>query len=518
MSKVLIISLDGGTFSIIDPLINEGKLPVLSSLIKEGVRATLKSTIPPASCPAWDSFITGKNPGKLGVFDIFYRSSDSYKMKRPNSLDRKGESFWNYINGKSILVNIPMTFPPEKTNGIMVSGRWATEDSEYTHPTEIKQEIDKVADGYILAPGDKLDINKHYETIDKREKVVLHLMDKEWDLFVVNFLATDVVCHGFWDTEEIEKTYTRMDTIVGKMLEKAGDAHIMIISDHGMTSPGVTFWPNTWLQKEGFLKLQPITKKKKIQTIATGQKVKVRKVLEKARLLNLAFKVTPKSINKLIPSTGPTIYTADVDWENTKAYSIYGNMPRIFINMKGREPNGSVDPKDYETVRNDIIEKLKTIKHPDINTMKVYKREDLYAGKHVGQAPDILVQFNNFDSAYMQPQLDNKEILSPMKKNFAWHHPDGILIMCGKGIKKGSSVPDMNLVDIAPITLHILGNPIPNDFDGEVRKDIFEEESEHTKREVTLREPREKEERGEHKLTAEQEDKVLKQLQSMGYS
>jgi len=518
MTKLLIIGLDGATFRVIDPLISEGRLPNIARILKEGTRATLQSTIPPASSPGWDAFITGKNPGKLGIFDVFHRKPGSYDLTRPNATHRKGVSFWNLIKEKSIILNIPMTFPPEKVNGILISGRGATEDSDYTYPPEIKQELNTICDGYIITPDYHFTIDNLHLTLDKRMKAIHHLMKKEWQLFVVNFLATDVVGHGFWGTGEVENIYQKMDRIIGEMIQVAGDAHVIIMSDHGNGPPSQVFWPNTWLQKEGFLVTHPPSTKQRLRGVAMHQKVRIRNVLESLGILNIAYRLTPKRVTRAIPSRGPTITDGNVDWEQTVAYSIYGNMPRIFINLKGREPNGSVSVEQYETIRDTIITRLKELTHPDIISVQIYKKEEIYHGPHMDEAPDILIQFNNFGSAYMQASLNNNKVITSMKPNFAWHTPDGIFMMTGPGVKKGATVPDLNIMDIAPLVLHLFQSPIPRDMDGRLRRDLFDPTTSIATREPQYTDAQEKTQTPTESLTPEQEEKILKQLKSMGYS
>ncbi|MBI4021221.1 MAG: alkaline phosphatase family protein [Candidatus Aenigmarchaeota archaeon] len=504
--KLLIIGLDGASWSFIDPLIAAGKLPALKALRDRGVRAVLRSTIPPASCPAWDSFITGKNPGKLGVYDVFMRRPGTYETMRPDASDRRGTSFWNLLPGKSVIMNLPMTFPPEPVNGILIAGRGATEDAAFTFPPDIKDEINTVAGGYIITPEHHLTIRNLYETLDKQAAVVRHLMEKPWDLFVVNFLATDVVCHGYWGSGEVEKAYEAVDRLVGEMVAKAGsDCTVIVMSDHGIGPPTSVFWPNAWLQQEGFL-----TPRADRKVPGAGSRIKA--AVENVGLGPLAHRLTPGRVRRRFVE--PPALEA-IDWEKTVAYSIYGNMPRIFLNLQGREPQGTVAPADYEAVREKIAARLRGLQHPDLKDVTVYKREEIYQGPHLEHAPDLLVQFDGFASAYMQPGLDHAPA-SPMKANFGWHRPEGIFLLAGPGVRTGT-VPELSIVDIAPLALYLFSAAIPRDLDGKVRKDLFEPRSPQARRPIILRDPVEKQQERQA-LTAEQEEKLLRQLKSMGYS
>ena len=121
--KILVIGLDGATFDLIDPWVKEGKLPALAECLKEGTRSTLLSTPLSNSAQAWSSFITGKNPGKHGIYDFFEARQDSYGVQFLNASFRKGKSLWRLVSdaGKKVgVMNVPMTYPAEAVNGVFL--------------------------------------------------------------------------------------------------------------------------------------------------------------------------------------------------------------------------------------------------------------------------------------------------------------------------------------------------------------------------------------------------------------
>ena len=145
--KVLVIGIDGGTFDIINPLINKGSLPNLKRLIENGSSGILQSTIPPVSPAAWSTFITGQNPGSHGIYNFFDIWPNTYKLRILNASMRKGKSFWKYAEeaGKRVcLINVPFTFPPEKVNGVVIAGMdTPSYDSDFMYPKELKDEIER---------------------------------------------------------------------------------------------------------------------------------------------------------------------------------------------------------------------------------------------------------------------------------------------------------------------------------------------------------------------------------------
>ncbi len=145
--RVLVIGLDGGTFDLILPWVQKGHLPVFKKLMQEGVWGELQSTTPPLTGPAWSSFITGKNPGKHGIYDFMRRNPEGYNWITFNATQRSGISFWRLLgdHGKKVIVfNVPGTYPPEKVNGVLISGYLTPpKASDFVFPAELKRELEK---------------------------------------------------------------------------------------------------------------------------------------------------------------------------------------------------------------------------------------------------------------------------------------------------------------------------------------------------------------------------------------
>lgn len=148
-SKVVVLGMDGLDPKILEQLMAEGKLPNFSILKQTGSYHRLATTNPAQSPVAWASFITGTNPGKHNIFDFLRRDPKTYmpdlclakseppkhylelgKIKIPLGRSRitsyrKGVAFWEILsknNIPSVILRCPMTFPPDKINGYMLSG------------------------------------------------------------------------------------------------------------------------------------------------------------------------------------------------------------------------------------------------------------------------------------------------------------------------------------------------------------------------------------------------------------
>jgi predicted AlkP superfamily phosphohydrolase/phosphomutase len=513
MSRVLVIGLDGATFDLIDPWVEQGKLPVLSECLKKGTRSPLLSTPLSNSAQAWSSFITGKNPGKHGIYDFFETRGDSYSVRFLNASFRKGRSLWRLVSdsGKKVgVMNVPMTYPAEAVNGVFLSGLDSPGiDSNFAHPKGLIKEINQQVGGYILEPGiwghirrgrQDIALQKLLEMIRVRTATAGYLMkSRDWDLFIVVYTATDKVQHHFWKyidparpeyhahlpySNAIFQVYEEIDKSIKKLLETAGDVSVIIMSDHGAgPSTRRTMYINRWLNKEGFLHYKDSGKvssrlgqmKYNLLEQTTNE---IKKLLPR-KTKEFMIRMFPKIRDKV----DSVLLLPGIDWSRTKAYS-RENHPAIFINTAGREAEGIVElDKQYEDVRNEIIAKLKNLKcsetgHPIVG--EIFKREDIYHGPEAFKAPDIIFQWNQFlyvhrpsrsgANNFFLETLDNKELLSSENttRPSGIHRDHGILIAFGSQFEKNKAIEGARIYDITPTVLYLLGTPIPDDMDGRV--------------------------------------------------
>lgn len=511
--KILIIGLDGTTFNFIDPLIAKGRLPVLAKLMKEGIRSPLETIFPPITSAAWTSFITGKNPGKHGIFEFIQRRQGQARETAANATQRSGKALWDLFseeNRPAISTNFPVTYPPSPINGVMISDFMTPRGRrDIAQPSAVLAELEAKFGPYKLymtetyARGNVDNVLKElHEELDYKSKVNCYLMQNyDWQMFVTHIWGTDRCQHELWhifddthprhDKEEAklyrERIYDYWDTVdseVGNMLSAAGeDTAIFIASDHGF-GPAYTYCAfNIWLMQEGFLKLKPdaFTRLKKLM-FSLGLTPEFAYTLLRNPLLKSLRPSrgvgTQKSkvglINKFFLSFN------DVDWSKTTAFS-KGNYGQIFVNLKGREIDGSVAPgEEYECVRNQVIEKLRQIKDPKNNGRligPIYKREETFSGEHLTDAPDIC--FLPEDMSYVS--LGSLDFMSNrfMVKSFGnsgTHRLHGVLIAKAKELKSNFTLSNAHITDAAPTILHLANLPIPPDMDGKVLSEIFTEE------------------------------------------
>lgn len=554
--KVFVIGLDGATFDLLKPWIEEGKLPNLARLLQKGAWGNLESTVPYNSPVAWSSFITGKNPGKHGIFNFGYYENDSYDTKLVHSLTRKGKSFWTILGeyGKKVgIINVPVTYPPEEVNGFLISGLMAPEVNEkICFPRGLYRELmSKLGSLSIkVYPRDFIRRNRFDQffdkimtVIDQRYAVVNYLIqNKPWDFFCVVFSTTDHVQHYFWrhmDPDHplhqpsvslkykscILRVHQKIDTIIGDLIGKLGaNTTVIIMSDHGMGANGdKAVFLNNWLAQEGLLYYGDSTHRRfnlKKKLVLLGKKYLPRKYKGKLR-----------QVSWLSARTHSIYRDMNMDWERTRAFSD-DNRGTIWINLKGRHPGGIVEPgSEYENLRDFIIQRLRDFTDPE-NGERVFqhvlKREDIYWGELVANAPDIILHQGNRKYAYIHQSstaashtlLFKKLSQEEMKENAvrdADHRQEGILILNGPYIKKGYQITDAKIMDLAPTILYLMGVPIPKDIDGRCIDDGIEEYflSEHP---FQYAEPDAAiAEKGASSYTKQEAEEVKKSLRGLGY-
>ena len=518
MSRVLVIGLDGATFDLIDPWIKEGKLPTLADCLKEGTRSTLLSTPLSNSAQAWSSFITGKNPGKHGIYDFFETRQDSYGVQFLNASFRKGKSLWRLVSdvGKKVgVMNVPMTYPAEAVNGVFLSGLDSPGiDSNFAHPRGLMEEINQHVGGYILEPGiwgyirrgrQDTALQKLLEMVKIRTATARYLMkSRDWDFFMVVYTATDKVQHHFWKyidparpeyhadlpySDAILQVYQELDKSIQKLLETAGDVSVIIMSDHGAgPSTRRTMFINRWLHKEGFLFYKDSGK-------VASQLGRIKyNLLEQTtnEIKKLLPRKTKEFMIRMFPGirdkVDSVLLLPGIDWSRTKAYS-RENHPAIFINTAGREAEGIVKPgQQYEDMRNKIIEKLQNLKCPETGypiVGEIFKQEDIYQGPEAFKAPDIIFQWKQ--SLYVHrpsgsganndflETLDDRTLLSSENttRPSGIHRDHGIFIASGQHLEKNKKFEGAKIYDIAPTVLYLLGIPVPDDMDGRVLEDAI---------------------------------------------
>jgi predicted AlkP superfamily phosphohydrolase/phosphomutase len=529
MSRLLAIGLDGATFDLIKPWVQEGELPNIAKVLQQGAHGKLKSTVPPMSPPAWTSFMTGKNPGKHGIIDFTARKPYSYEIEFINARWRQAETIWKIMSDadkRVCVIAVPITYPPEKINGVMISGidtpgaTGGIADPSAMHPADLHAEIFKAVGPYLISPNlvayadDQCDamVEAALQTMARKVETALYLYRKEpWDCFMLVLGETDGIAHRLWKYHDPQsplvgkrglqrghenpllRLYQQVDYHVGRLLCLApDDTTIFIFSDHGQGGNGAkAVYLNRWLEEYGLL--QFIQDTDGVVGLSLLQDV-ILTHLQWAKSLGLKF-LPPNLKKKLLRRTSIAkrveswLRFSHIDWSQTKAYSEETPyFPSIWINVRGREPAGIVSPgKEYEAVRGHLIELLSHWEDPDTGhpvVKKVHKREELYDGPFVDRLPDLMIEWH-LDNGYSYlfkksqsakgpvPPISRVEGREKQRSKSGDHRDNGIFLASGAAVTPQMTVSDAEIIDLAPTMLYLLGLPIPSDMDGKVLTQIL---------------------------------------------
>jgi predicted AlkP superfamily phosphohydrolase/phosphomutase len=510
--KVLFIGLDGSTFDVLNPLIDAGIMPRLKRFIDNGASGLLETTIPPITPTAWVSWMTGKNPGKHGVFEFLLRRKGSGALPDMpvSARSRDGLPFWDILGhlGKSAIVtNMPCTYPPAMVNGLMISDFLTPRGRrDFTYPEGLLEEVESklgpyqlyITEVYTKGSIDKI-LNQLFEELEYKTRVNLYLMEKyNWDLFATHYWGTDRFQHELWhlldeshpffDRKEhiahigrIHEYWNSVDSTLGTLFDAVGDDGVIYIgSDHGFGPITKFLCFNVWLINEGLLVLKRDAMtlfKRALFRLGLTPDLAYRSAMKLGLAhLRLSMGVTNRSqLMKLINML--MLSLEDVDWSRTVAFS-KGNYGQIYINLKGRESQGVIEPgTEYDQTVSRVIEKLRMLVEPGTRRQligSIWRREDLYTGPHSQESPDI--QFLPADMTNKPlgtVDLTSNKFITPVYGNSGDHRMHGVILGNGSPIRQGVKIEGARIIDFAPTILHTFGVEVPADIDGRVLEEIF---------------------------------------------
>lgn len=527
-------------------------MPQLSRLLEGGISGPLTSTYPPLTGPAWSSFMTGKTPAQHGVLEFFRRHPGTYRQELNTRQDIDGKSLWSYLSeaGKSTgVMGVPLTYPPEPVNGFMITGLLTPPGRrDFIYPPGLLDELESHLGSYILRHDEKYRkhnpfplIKEEYEVLENNTRAALYLMNhKKWDFFMVHILGTDRIQHEFWHTldpqhpahdssesehlgDVVADYFAKLDVSVGRLLANLeDDTAVLLMSDHGFGPVYKFINFNTWLLKQGYLRL-----KRNPQTIFRQLLLKFgfNYTVFANLVLKLGFgRQTVRMGRAKRENWQRRLFLSlnDVDWSRSKAYSM-GNFGQLYVNLVGREPAGCVQPGPaYEALLQELTERLQSMLDPEDGRPvieRIMRREEVYQGIYADQAPDLV--FFTRDMQYKAMGLSDfssAKVFEPVFGTTGHHRMNGILVSYLPGVfKRNEQLQNANIYDLAPTILYLMGVKIPSSMDGQVLLDLFTEEyrTEHPIQ-YELNAPDEGR-REELQLTEQEQEYLAEMLRALGY-
>jgi predicted AlkP superfamily phosphohydrolase/phosphomutase len=509
--RAFVLGLDGATFDILLPRVERGQMPNLASLLDRAAWGDLQSTTPPFSAQAWVSMATGKNQARHGVVDFWERTPDLAPGERRNFATSRlihGETLWQTVGRHGLrvgVVNVPVTYPPPAVNGYLVSGLLTPQGKDdFVYPPALREEILAQVPGYNPDPFDPLGASAQQlleleDWMEKHERVSRYLMENHpGDLFFSVIQALDHLQHLFWEhitsppgddrlASLIDRCFRHADEIIGHRLQLLdGRTSIFLVSDHGFGPARKWFHVNRFLLERGMLALGGSEGGRLTLSLArwglTPQRLRtlVRRVDFlglRGRMGRLARVTLGRQLEgKLVPP---------IDWARTKAVSGSPATEGIFVNLKGREIGGVVEPGEaYEALRDWLIVELSALRDPETGqpvVSAVYRREEIYEGPFLDLLPDVV--FDLGDEPYLASDaLVASRVLEPLPRDYLQgrHRSNGVFAAAGPGIREGKRFEGARIIDVAPTLLYSLGLPIPEDMDGRPLLEIFDGEHRET--------------------------------------
>jgi predicted AlkP superfamily phosphohydrolase/phosphomutase len=454
-SRALVIGLDCAPPQLVFDRFRD-ELPNLRDLTERGAYGILRSCDPPITVPAWACMTSSRSPGALGVYGFRNRRDFSYgALAFASSRSVPFPRVWDLLSARGrpvIVLGVPPAYPVTPVNGVMVSCFLApdTETRQFTYPAEVKSEIEGLVGRYLVdVPNFRTDDKERLladleEMTEKRFRVAEHLLEtRPWDLFFMVEMGTDRVHHGFWRFMDPEHRlyepgnryenamlayYRSLDEKIGRLLRFADeDTAVLVVSDHGAKRIDGGICVNEWLRQEGYLTL----------------------------------KEEPTEPARLAPEL--------IDWERTVAWGEGGYYCRLFLNVAGREPQGTVAPEDYERVRDELKRKLEALGDEQgrpISTV-AHKPEDLYREQN-GVPPDLMIYFGDLLwRSVGQVGTGTVHVFeNDTGPDDANHAHEGLYVLVADGVPAGPA-PERALYDVAPTLLELLGEPVPSAMEGE---------------------------------------------------
>lgn len=511
MPRVLVIGLDGATFDLVDPWVKAGHLPNLTKLMQEGSYGNLRSVMPVLSSAAWSSFMTGLNPGNHGVYDFARRDPDTNNLRVVNRTHIHGSSLWRLAGQqglKSVVVNVPMTYPPEEINGIMITGLGTPNNKTFTYPGHLSKQLRQkgYAVNKLLAykPGrEKAFLKEVYDQTQKMTELCLELIHKEpWDFFMVVYRDTDELSHYYWrfmdsshpwydpDQKEFKDAildyYKYLDKGIGELVSEAGDGvTVIIVSDHGGGPLYRDVLLNEWLKQKRYLKLKmpegsgEVSKRILSRLGITRSNISI--ILRRLKLSRLETWIKDLFGDRidLLPKTTRAEFPAAIDWSKSSAYS-FGYHGQIYINKKfiqensGGRPESEVMDELMDKITQELYGMVDPTDHKKI-VDRVYRKEEIYSGPYLNDAADLTIVMRNFSYitrlGYEFGSQPGEIFTSPSTFESGSHRMEGMIIVSGAdAVKHEGYFEEANLIDVMPTVLYLLGCSIPKNVDGKILK------------------------------------------------
>ncbi|WP_254764792.1 alkaline phosphatase family protein [Natrinema marinum] len=482
--RAFVLGLDGVPWRLIERWSDEGELPNFARLREEGAAGPLDSTRPPTTPLAWPSIATGVWPDKHGLYG-FQNLSAEYSHEMYTSRDLAQPALWDQL-GPAHVGNVPMTYPASEIDGTMVTGMITpSTDRQFTQPPDLQDEIEARIPDYEIS----LDYPEYADRLDdfqiavdemlaKRRQLMELQMDRagdDWQLFFFVYTAPDRFQHLVWDMDKLLAHYKKLDEIVGEVIDYTDEhaADLYVVSDHGFGPIEELVYVNSILENEGYLfRREDEGTRGALASLGiskdsiTGALSRVG-ITEETLVQSLPRRLVD-SVAEQIPGDH-ALY--DVDFDRTVAF--VHDTGNLYINDTERFDRGIISPSEVPQVKADIKAALESATDSDGDPLlEVFDGDELFPTDE--ESPDLVVGGRG---TYESRSAVSDSVLGDTGTYDASHRSEGIVLCRGPSIAADATLRGARVVDIAPTLLHGIGQPVPENTDGRVLFDAFDEEA-----------------------------------------
>lgn len=522
MKGVIVLGLDGACWPLLEPWLEAGELPNLTALREEATWGPLQSQLPPVTSPNWRCYATGRNPAKLGVFWWEIVDRKRHLVRHPTARDFHTRPLWDELASaghRVTVLNFPTGYPPPsipggrftaggpgaKDTGFATPARWESElRRRYgyrVHPTEIPHSAEQV----------ESQLDEILSLIQSRFDVAFDLLDEGVDFLHITIFYINVLHHFCYRGHPSKVAWQLIDRNLGQLRQRALEKgyNLLLMSDHGCAPVDAVFYVNTWLAQEGYLKVNLPATAKKLRKLG----------LYRERFINLARRwgltpllqrLIPERIQRALPGAGGTFDKEAkgerIDWHQSLA--VASGQGLIYLLLPPEHP-------DYEPLREEIATKLAALRNPFTGqsvALRVFKREELYSGPFIRQAPDLI--FEQGPGIHTSGGVGYPKIFEPPQKWVAENIREGLFLAWGPDFAPQGYIENICILDLAPTILHIMGVPVPDDMDGCVLTKLLATDSETAKHPVAFHSAKASD---ADTYEAEEEAELAARLKALGY-
>lgn len=494
--RLLVIGIDGMDFALTGQLMAAGRLPHLAALAARGAWGPLRSTTPPVTPCAWSTIMTGRNPGKHGIFDFLTGSAVN-----PVPAPRCAPTIWESLSAAGWRVgtfNVPATYPPQPLSAFQIAGfdapvfgpTMAWPERAYDTLRAAVGDYDVFPTSIFTPEGDPAAVRQHVDLPLLGTRALLSQFP--CDIYMVSFQIVDWVQHtglgeqmppgagGHLDPDgSVAECYALVDDRVGALLREwtTEETTVAVVSDHGAAAV------------DCLVNLERLFLDADLMAYETSRggarRWRLRRLRNRALLgaWNMLKRFGPGVARRLQPLARrvrgrAAAYQSSlaVDWSRSRAVPC-GSFGQIRLNIRGRDPYGIVEPSEVDSLRQQVCGLLSALRDPRTGE-PVYARiaaaEDIYHGPYVSQGPDLIaipaseryLSLSGRTGAPAVPLLDARGVVVPFHPPSGWHSMNGVLMLAGPTIAAGTRLGGADVTDVAPTLLQILGEPVPSDMDG----------------------------------------------------